>query len=336
MIDEMKRISAEIEKELSQLYTKYQPHSLGFIKKSELADFSGLDIVAYLFSWPDAIGSGGNIDMITRKGNLFRIDYRHGDVSYADVLKIIPSLDKHLDDLRPWNESEDNINGWFWYEIRSRCWLRVHESIWDSFNMYVDRFGDHIEPYWMSIIVRCLVNSNCTPIELAESNQQTFSEIVAGLIENGARRYTNLLIKDLKIVKEETYTRVTLHVEPSIPGMVSRDKGMTWEIGYTNHVFSSTYAIAAMFKEDQEKSWLAYTLVENPEAMIPIMCGGSLDIVQQKIESGTPYKNPFASEKISRSITFDRDTIINYVVGFHYGVSGQKYADELAIRMMGF
>lgn len=166
--------------------------------------------------------------------------------------------------------------------------------------------------------------------------QKSFKDVIKDLIANGARRYNGLKIKNVKISEENNYTRVTLVVHPSIPGMVSKDGGITWEPGLTNNIFTSTFALAGMLKEDDEKGWLADTLTENPKAINIIMNGGTVDIIQQTVKEGVPYKNPFSTREDAEETIFQRDTIINYVVSFKYGPNGQRFADTLAIKMMGF
>ena len=159
-------------------------------------------------------------------------------------------------------------------------------------------------------------NAQVAAPQVAEQTegQKSFKDTIKDLIAGGARRYNGLRIKNVKISEEDNYTRVTLVVHPSIPGMVSKDGGMTWEPGLTNNIFTSTFAIGGMLKEDEEKSWLANTLAENPQAINIIMNGGTVDIVQHTVPAGVPYKNPFSTRDDVEEITFERDTIINYVV----------------------
>lgn len=166
--------------------------------------------------------------------------------------------------------------------------------------------------------------------------QKSFKDVIKDLLAGGAKRYNGLRIKNVKFSEEDNYTRVTLVVQPPIPGMVSKDNGVTWELGMTNNIFTSNYALAGMLKEDEEKAWLAEALLENPTAYNIIMNGGSIDIIQQKIEAGVPYKNPFSTREDAVETTFDRDVLINYVVAFNFGKTGQKFADVLAVKMMGF
>ena len=164
---------------------------------------------------------------------------------------------------------------------------------------------------------------------------KSFKDVIKDLIAGGAKRYNGLKIKNVKISEEENYTRVTLVVHPPIPGMVYDESIDQWVPGKTNNIFTSTYAIAGMLKEDDEKSWLADTLVDNTRAINLIMNGGTIDIIQQKVEAGVPYKNPFSTREDAPETTFANDIIINYVVKFEYGKTGEKFADKLALGLMG-
>lgn len=331
----MSRISNELEEELRQYYTRFEPYTLRSICKSELGNLSRLSIVAYLFSWPDTIGSAGDVDIVTKGGQLLRINYRRGNITYDDLLGIIPSLEKDIDDNRLWKSGSDDAQ-WHWLEIRSRCWLRVHDSIWAVFSKSVERYGAYLEPYWPCLVLSSLMDVFHMPAKTNDLPQKPFGVACKELIYRGAHRYNKLRVIEVRLFEEEKYLRVSLSVSPSIPGMISKDKGTTWELGQTNQVHTSSYALAALFKEDPETSWFADSLIEDPGLIEPIMKYGYVDIIQQKIEKGQPYVNPFSSLDNPPMTTFSRDVVLNYVVGFHFGLSGRKFADELAVKWMGF
>ena len=46
--------------------------------------------------------------------------------------------------------------------------------------------------------------------------------------------------------------------------------------------------------------------------------------------------NPFTTKDDVEDTAFDRDTIINYIVGCKLGKTGQKFADVMAVKLMGF
>lgn len=175
------------------------------------------------------------------------------------------------------------------------------------------------------------------PVQEQVAENGTFKAILKSLMESGScKRYNGLRIKNVNVTEEDNYTRVSFTVNDKIPGYVSKDGGNTFELDKTNTIFSSTYAIAGMLKEDEEKSWLANTLNENPKAINLIMNGGTIDVIQHTIKQGESYHNPFTTKEYVENTTFDHDTIINYIVGFHFGKSGEKFADILAVKMMGF
>lgn len=175
------------------------------------------------------------------------------------------------------------------------------------------------------------------PVQEQVVENGTFKAILKSLMASGScKRYNGLRIKNVNVTEEDNYTRVSFTVNDKIPGYVSKDGGNTFELDKTNTIFSSTYAIAGMLKEDEEKSWLANTLNENPKAINLVMNGGTIDVIQHTVKAGEAYHNPFTTKEDAEDTTFDHDTIINYIVGFQFGKTGEKFADILAVKMMGF
>ena len=165
----------------------------------------------------------------------------------------------------------------------------------------------------------------------------SFKEIIKNLMTTGAcHRFSGLRIKNVNVSEEDNYTRVSFTVSDKIPGYITKDGGATFELGSTTTVFSSTFALAGMLKEDEEKSWMANALTANPNAINLLMNGGSIDVIQHNVKAGEPYHNPFTTKEDVEDTTFDHDTIINYIVGFKFGKTGEKFAEILAIKMMGF
>ena len=173
--------------------------------------------------------------------------------------------------------------------------------------------------------------------EQVVANGETFKEVLKTLMASGkCKRFNGLRIKNVNFSEEDNYTRVSFTVASKVPGYVSKDNGVTFTLGETSTIFSSTYALAGMLKEDEEKSWMANALAENPKALNLIMNGGTIDIIQQSVAEGEPYHNPFTTKEDVEDTVFDHDTIINYIVGFELGKTGARFADVLAVKMMGF
>ena len=163
----------------------------------------------------------------------------------------------------------------------------------------------------------------------------SYNQIIRKLLTNGAVRKNGLRVKNVNYDERDNYTMVSFTLDKPVPGYVQNDNG-TWELGVTNVIFTSMYAIAGALKEDEELGWLANALIENPKAVNLIFNGSTIDIIQQQISEGEGYVNPFSSKENVEPQIFDHDTIINTIVKFKLGKTGQRMADTLAIKMMGF
>lgn len=173
-------------------------------------------------------------------------------------------------------------------------------------------------------------------MQAIESND-SFKNVIKDLMSTGkCRKFNDLRIKNVNISEEDNYTRVSFTVNTKIPGYISKDNGETYELGENNVIYSSTFALAGMLKENEELSWMANALRENPAAINIILNGGTIDVIQHRVNKGEPYHNPFTTKDEIEETVFDHDTIINYVVGCKLGKTGQKYSDIMAIKMMGF
>lgn len=174
-------------------------------------------------------------------------------------------------------------------------------------------------------------------VNAVEQQAESFKEIIKNLMASGkCRKFNDLRIKNVNQSEQDNYTRISFTVNNPVPGYISRDNGLTYELGTTNTIFSSTFALAGLLKEDEEKSWMANTVVERPQVINLILNGGSIDIIQQEVKAGEPYHNPFTTKEEPEDTIFDHDTIVNYIVGVHLGKTGTKFADILAVKMMGF
>lgn len=172
-------------------------------------------------------------------------------------------------------------------------------------------------------------------VENVTTNEEmTYEKIIRKVLAEGATRKNNIRIKNVNYDEKDNYTRVSFTLATKVPGYVSEDNGNTWKLGLTNVIFTSLYAIVGAIKEDENLGWMANTLLENPKALNPILNGANIDIIQQEVEHGKPYINPFSSSKTPT--TFDNDNVVNHVVKFKLSDTGKRMADMLAMKSMGF
>ena len=159
-------------------------------------------------------------------------------------------------------------------------------------------------------------------------------EVVAELIKNGATQVKGVTVKNVTVKAMESYTRLGITIDKEVKGYRQNESG-EYEEATTKVIFVSAYSIAALLKENDDAAFAANHLVTHPDAMAMILSRAKLDVIQQSVEAGSEYKNPFASED-SDSTVFDHDTIINHVVNISLSDFGKKRLEKLADMMLGF
>ena len=172
----------------------------------------------------------------------------------------------------------------------------------------------------------------------SETDVQTssYQAVVKKLVQNGAKRINNCKIKNVNFTEKDNYTMISLTLINPIHGYVSNDNGMTYETGMTNTIFTSLYAIIGAMKEDEDLGWMGNTLLENPKLLNLILNGSSVDIIQQDIPAGTEFTNPFTTRADADVQVYDHNIILNHCIKFKLGKTGEKMADKLADKLMGF
>lgn len=163
-----------------------------------------------------------------------------------------------------------------------------------------------------------------------------YQNCIKKLIAAGCKRINSIRIKNVNFTEKDNYTMVSLTLSNPIRGFVSNDNGTTYQEGMTNTLFTSLYAIVGALKEDDELGWMANALLDNPQALNLIFNGGSVDILQQEIVAGEQFTNPFSTRNDAPVQVYDHDIIINHIIGFKLGKTGEKMAARFADKLMGF
>ena len=107
---------------------------------------------------------------------------------------------------------------------------------------------------------------------------KTYAEIIKSLIADGWKRRNGLKVRNVNCTEKDNYTMVTFSVVPPIPGYVLNEDSGEYELGQTNNVYSSSYAVSGAMKEDDEMSWLANSIVDKPKFINALFNGGEIDI----------------------------------------------------------
>lgn len=167
-----------------------------------------------------------------------------------------------------------------------------------------------------------------------EVQQSTYQKAIKTLLASGTKKITGLKVKNVNFTEKDNYDMVSFTLSSKIRGFVSEDNGRTYKEGFTNVIFSSTYAIAGAMKEDEELSWMANYLIEHPKALPVIFNGATIDIIQKEVKEGEEYKNIFSTRDSADPITFDHAVIINNIIKFKLGKAGQIGASRLMDKML--
>lgn len=164
----------------------------------------------------------------------------------------------------------------------------------------------------------------------------SYQNCIKKLIAAGCKRINSVRIKNVNFTEKDNYTMISFTLSTPIRGFVSNDNGVTYQEGMTNTLFTSLYAIVGALKEDDELGWMANALLDNPQALNLIFNGGSIDILQQEIAAGEQFTNPFSTRNDVTVQVYDHDVIINHIIGFKLGKTGEKMAARFADKLMGF
>lgn len=158
-------------------------------------------------------------------------------------------------------------------------------------------------------------------------------EIIAKLLNNGGKSVKDLKVKNVTVTRCENYVRLGITLDKPVAGMVTKDNGVTYEEGETNVIFVSLYSITSLLKDDDNAAFAANTLVEHPDSMSVVLSRATIDIIQEVVEAGTEYKNPWSNS--AEATVFDHKTIITHVVNITLSTFAISKLDRLADKLLG-
>lgn len=177
--------------------------------------------------------------------------------------------------------------------------------------------------------------------EVNETNESSVRDIIRNLIADGATRINKLRIKNVNYdpdYEDKDYIRVSLTLDRKVPGFVpvmDNNGNITgYEYGLTNVIYTSTFALAAVLKENEDFSWLANHMVAKPKALTLLFNGATIDILQRQIAKGTPVVNPFSIQTNKEWPVYDHDMVTNDVISITLGKTGEKMAMTLASNIL--
>ena len=158
-------------------------------------------------------------------------------------------------------------------------------------------------------------------------------EIIAELLKNGGKSVKDLKVKNVTVTRCENYVRLGITLDKPVAGMVTKDNGVTYEEGETNVIFVSLYSITSLLKDDDNAAFAANHLVEHPDSMSIVLSRATLNIIQETVEAGTEYKNPWSTN--AEATVFDHTPIITHVTDVILSDFPIRKLDSLENSLLG-
>lgn len=166
---------------------------------------------------------------------------------------------------------------------------------------------------------------------------RTINDIVRECLLNGWTRINGLKVRNVNFDEEyedKDYIRISFTLDKAIPGFITTDNGLTYVKDKTNIIFTSTFALSALVKEDEDNAWMANIIAKKPKATCMIFNGATIDIIQTEIEAGNEVKNPFSRDENKIFPTYDHNVIVNNIVAVKFSRAGEKWIERLADKML--
>lgn len=183
-------------------------------------------------------------------------------------------------------------------------------------------------------LVEEVVNNTVETTSEEQSTERSFKDICNEIVANGGTRIRGIKVRSCKITEQENYTMVSLTLERKVKGYRANEDTGIFEEGMTNIIFSSSYSLASVLKNNEDLAFCANTLVENPSAFEVVLSGSTIDIIQQPVAADELYKNPFSTSD-SEGVNLGHDTIINHVVNIVPSKRAMAVLDRVALSMFG-
>lgn len=167
-----------------------------------------------------------------------------------------------------------------------------------------------------------------------QGNEKSFKDICNEIIANGGNRIRGLKVRSCKITEQDNYTMVSLTLDRKVKGYRADENTGIFEEGLTSVIFTSSYSLASVIKNDGEIAFCANSLVENPRGFEVVMSGATIDVIQQPVAADELYKNPFSSSN-AEGVALGHDTIINHIVDIKPSSRALAVLDRMALAMLG-
>ena len=160
------------------------------------------------------------------------------------------------------------------------------------------------------------------------------NEIIKNLLNKGAVQVKGLKVESVNVDVKDTYTNIGIKLNKPIKGFLTDDGGVTFEEKDTNMLYISAYQLSGILKAMPEVAFLGQHVIKVPTSPSVLLPGATINIIQEKIEAGTPYINPFTTVDNPEPTEFEHDLYINYITDIKFGESGNECAKDVRKFML--
>lgn len=158
-------------------------------------------------------------------------------------------------------------------------------------------------------------------------------EIIAELLKSGGVSTKNLKVRNVTVTPQENYVRLGISLDKNVKGMVTEDNGITYEEGETNVIFVSLYSVTSLLKDDDNVAFAINHLIKNPDSMSVILSRATIDVIQEVVEQGEEYKNPWS--ETAEPVVMEHKTVITHITDIKLSDFAIKRVDKLADTLLG-
>ncbi len=129
-----------------------------YINKNNFGKYLNLDIVAFSFAYGGAQGSSGEINVITRDAQIYRMNYVFGDMRIEMCDEVCPPLKYCIFGF--W-DVETTPDGWKGISLGAGNFLVLADSVYGLLHHELLNFPPPIRYVkWMDMVINCLKTNN--------------------------------------------------------------------------------------------------------------------------------------------------------------------------------
>lgn len=160
-----------------------------------------------------------------------------------------------------------------------------------------------------------------------------FADAVKALTaKTGATRVNGLVVKSVWVKELEKRTLVTLEVNQKLDKFVKNKETEEYELGKVSSVYVTLGGIMNAIKENKKLSMIWQHFVEHPKALMVMLDGATIDVIQEPVTSGNEYINEFTGENKG---PVEHDDVYHHVVRIDVGEVGKMMIPAILNDILG-